>query len=169
MDDNTIKKNWMQKVVDAVEGFFLNIFRKIGLKGFVEWYLKHQEGMRYLVFGALATVVNIVSYDICYYAFHISNGISNAIAWVAGAVFAYFTNKMCVFNSKTNGIKDLIREAVSFFGFRLVTFAFDQAIMLYTVDKLLWNAGLMKIIANIIVIILNFVFSKLIIFKNNKK
>ena len=76
---------------------------------------------------------------------------------------------MCVFNSKTNGIKDLIREAVSFFGFRLVTFAFDQAIMLYTVDKLLWNAGLMKIIANIIVIILNFVFSKLIIFKNNKK
>ena len=92
MEDNTIKKNWMQKVVDAVEGFFLNIFKKIGLKGFVEWYLKHQEGMRYLVFGALATVVNIVSYDICYYAFHISNGISNAIAWVAGAVFAYFTN-----------------------------------------------------------------------------
>lgn len=169
MEENKTNKNWMQKVVDAVEGFFLNIFRKIGLKAFVEWYLKHQEGMRYLVFGALATIVNILCYDICYYAIHIPNGISNVIAWVVGAVFAYFTNKMCVFDSKTHSKKDLMREIVSFFGCRLVTFAFDEAIMLFTVDKLHWHAGLMKVIANIIVIILNFVFSKLIIFKKNDK
>ena len=169
MEENKIKENWMQRLVNIVENFFLEIFKKIGLKSFVEWYLKHQEGMRYLVFGALATFVNIACYDICYYLLNINNGISNSIAWVAGAIFAYFTNKMCVFNSKTNGIKEALREVISFFAFRLVTFGFDQAIMLYTVDKLKWNAGLMKVISNIIVIILNFIFSKLIIFKKHKK
>ena len=167
MEENKIDLNWMQKLVNTVESFFLNIFRKIGLNAFVDWYLKHQEGMRYLVFGALATLVNIVCYDICYYLLSINNGISNSIAWVVGAIFAYFTNKMCVFNSKTNGFKEVFREAISFFAFRLITFGFDQAIMLYTVDKLMWHAGLMKVISNIIVIILNFVFSKLIIFKKH--
>ena len=167
MEKNNIELNWMQRLVNAVELFFLQLFRKIGLKSFASWYLKHQEGMRYLVFGALATFVNIACYDLCYYVFHINNGISNSIAWVAGAVFAYFTNKMCVFYSKTNSFKETIKEIISFFAFRLVTFGFDQAIMLYTVDKLLWNAGLMKVISNIIVIILNFIFSKLIIFKKH--
>ena len=49
MEENKIELNWMQKLVNAVESFFLNIFRKIGLNAFVDWYLKHQEGMRSLV------------------------------------------------------------------------------------------------------------------------
>ena len=86
------KKNWMQKLVDIVENFFLSLFRKIGLKKFSDWYLKHQEGMRYLVFGALATIVNILTYDICFYLINIPNDISNIIAWIIAAIFAYFTN-----------------------------------------------------------------------------
>ncbi len=160
--------NWMQKTVDAVEGFFLNIFKKIGLKKFVEWYLSHQEGMRYLVFGALATLVNIVVYDVFFYLFKVPNATSNIIAWIVAAVFAYFTNKMCVFNSKVSTKKALLYEIVSFFGCRFLTLIIDEAIMIVTVDKLLWNAALMKVLSNIIVIILNFVFSKVIIFKKGK-
>ena len=163
------KKNWMQKLVDIVENFFLSLFRKIGLKKFSDWYLKHQEGMRYLVFGALATIVNILTYDICFYLINIPNDISNIIAWIIAAIFAYFTNKLCVFNSKANTKKALLIEAISFFSFRLLSFAFDQSIMIFTVDHLGLHAGLMKVIANIIVIILNFIFSKLFIFKKKTK
>lgn len=159
----------MKKIVDVVEEFFLKIFEKIGLKKFVEWYRAHQEGMRYLVFGALATLVNIVVYSACYYAIHIENGISNVIAWVVAAIFAYITNKFCVFNSKVDTNKALIYEIASFFGCRFFTLAIDEAIMIITVNRLAWNALLMKIVANIVVIILNFVFSKLIIFKKGNK
>ena len=159
----------MQIIVDSVEYFFLWLFSKIGLGFFVKWYVAHSEGMRYLVMGALATVVNIAVYDICYYLVNIPNAISNCIAWVVAAVFAYFTNKMCVFITKTKDKKDLLREVTSFFGARLVTLGFDELIMIITVDVLNWNAGLMKIVANIVVIILNFIFSKLFIFKQDKK
>ncbi len=163
------KRNIMQIIVDGVEYFFLWLFSKIKLNFFVKWYIAHSEGMRYLVMGALATVVNIAAFDIAYYLCKIDTGISNGIAWVVAAVFAYFTNKWCVFNTKAKDKKDLAREVTSFFGARLVTFAFDEAIMIITVDKWGWHAGLMKVIANIIVIILNFVFSKLFIFKQEKK
>lgn len=163
------KRNILQIIVDSVEYFFLWLFSKIGLGFFVKWYVAHSEGMRYLVMGALATVVNIAVYDICYYLVNIPNAISNCIAWVVAAVFAYFTNKMCVFITKTKDKKDLLREVTSFFGARLVTLGFDELIMIITVDVLNWNAGLMKIVANIVVIILNFIFSKLFIFKQDKK
>ena len=158
----------MKKIVDIVEEFFLKIFEKIGLKKFVKWYREHKEGMRYLVFGALATFVNILAYSVCFYIIHIENGISNIIAWVIAAIFAYITNKFCVFDSKVDTKKALLYEIASFFGCRLLTLAIDEAIMIITVDKFAWNAFLMKVVANIIVIILNFVFSKLIIFKKDK-
>ena len=112
----------MKKIVDCVEEFFLKIFEKIGLKKFVEWYRSHQEGMRYLVFGALTTIVNILVYTI--FSALILKGLTNdslrvniseIIAFIAGVVFAYITNKLYVFNSKTTGKKDLFREIVSFF------------------------------------------------------
>ena len=156
-------------MVDKIEEFFLKILEKIHLKKIADMYRAHKEGMRYLVFGALTTLVNIVAYAILYYIFHIDNAISNAIAWVIGAIFAYVTNKLYVFNSKVNTKKELLREIVSFFGCRLATLAVDEGIMILTVDKFGWNALLMKIIANIIVIILNFVFSKIIIFKKKDK
>ena len=167
MDKND-KKNWMQNLTDVVESFILKLFEKIGLKSFVNWYMEHQEGMRYLVFGALATLVNIVVFDIFFYVVPVTyknTGNSNVIAWVIAAVFAYFTNKLCVFDSKTQGSKALVKEVISFFGFRLLTLIVDQIIMIIAIDKLKLNAGFMKVISNIIVIILNFVFSKLFIFK----
>ena len=171
--ENNINEEKSKSILflEKIENFFLNILDKIKLKFLADIYRNHIEGMRYLVFGALATVVNIAVYSICFYLINIDNAVSNVIAWIVAAVFAYMTNKFFVFDSKVTGFKGILKEAVSFFGCRLITLGFDQAIMVVTVDKLKWNAFLMKVISNVIVIILNFVFSKLFIFakKENKK
>ncbi|MBR0427973.1 MAG: GtrA family protein [Clostridia bacterium] len=156
-------------MIDKLEEFCLKILEKIHLKKLADWYRKHKEGMRYLIFGALTTIVNIIAYAVLYYLFHISNAVSNILAWIIGATFAYITNKLYVFNSKVNTKKELLKELVYFYGCRLLTLAIDEGIMIVAVDKLGWNALLMKIIANIIVIILNFVFSKILIFKKQDK
>ena len=154
-------------MIDKIEEFALKILEKIHLKKLADWYRAHQEGMRYLVFGALTTLVNIIAYACLYYVFHVSNAASNVIAWILGATFAYITNKLYVFNSKVSKIGELVKEAFYFYGCRLLTLVIDEGIMILTVDKWGWNAILMKILANIIVIILNFIFSKILIFKKS--
>lgn len=161
-------------IVDKVEEFCLRILEKIGLKALANWYRKHKEGMRYLVFGALTTIVNILVYTI--FSALILKGLTNEslrvniseiIAFVAGVSFAYVTNKLYVFDSKTNGIKELFREISSFFGCRVIT----EIISILMMNAAVWfsiNDILMKVVSNIVVIILNFVFSKIIIFKKSK-
>lgn len=166
--EENIEKTKAIKFLEAVENFFLNILDKIKLKFLADIYRNHLEGMRYLVFGALATVVNIAVYSICLYCMHIENAVSNVIAWIVAAIFAYLTNRFFVFDSKVNDKKGVLREIVSFFGCRLLTLFVDEIIMIVTVDKLKFNAFLMKVIANIVVIILNFVFSKILIFKKKE-
>ena len=78
-------------------------------------------------------------------------------------------NKVLVFESKVDTKKELLKEIISFFGCRLLTLGVDQVLMILTVDKLRFNAFLMKVISNVVVIILNFIFSKLFIFKKNIK
>lgn len=155
-------------IIDKIEEFFLKIADKIGLKKLADWYRAHKEGMRYLVFGALSTVLNIVVFAICAKLARLSTTISNTIAWIAAVLFAYVTNKIYVFNSKTTGIKDLVREILSFFGARIATLVLETAFLWVVIDKLGFNDIFMKIISNIIVIILNFVFSKIFIFKKEK-
>ena len=156
-------------MIDKLEEFCLKILEKINLKKLADWYRKHQEGMRYLIFGALSTIVNIVSYAVLYYMFHISNAVSNILAWIIAATFAYITNKLYVFDSKVNNKKELLKEIVYFYGCRLFTLAIDEGIMILSVDRFKWNGILMKIVANIIVIILNFIFSKILIFRKQEK
>ena len=162
------EKNVLQKIVDATEGFFLNILKKIGLKKLVEWYLKRQEAMRYLVFGVLTTVINIIAFYIFANICNLSTVVSNVIAWIVAVLFAYITNKLCVFNSETTDKKDLIRELLSFFGARIFTLVLETGFLMIFIDKLHFNDILMKVISNILVIILNFIFSKVFIFKKSK-
>ena len=158
----------MGKIIDTIETFFLNLLEKLGLKSLVKFYRDHQEEMRYLVFGVLTTLVNVIVYGLCFYIIKINNGISNGLAWVISVTFAYITNKYYVFNSKVKTKKALIYEISSFYGCRLLTFVVDEILMILTVNKFGFNALLMKVIVNIIIIILNFVLSKVIIFKKSK-
>ena len=155
-------------IVDKIEEFFLQIAEKIGLKKLANLYREHREGMRYLIFGALSTVINIVVFAICSKIVNLSTTVSNVIAWIIAVLCAYVTNKLWVFNSKNNGNKEFIREIISFYGARVVTLALETAFLWIVIDKIGFNEILMKIISNIIVIILNYIFSKIFIFKKNK-
>lgn len=159
-------RNVLQKITDATEGFFLDIFEAIGLASLVDWYIKKTEAMRYLVFGGISTVINILVFAL-FDSLDLPTLASNTIAWIVSVIFAYVTNKYCVFYTKTKSNKDFFREFGSFIVARLATLGVETLMMGLTVDVWHWNAVLMKVIANIVVIILNFVFSKLFIFKNN--
>ena len=163
------------QILEKVENFFLNILKKIGLGFLAKIYEAHREGMRYIVFGALATFVNIGVYAICAKLIFVGLeeaqrvDFSNYIAIGTAMAFAYICNKLFVFDSKTTGIKELLKEITSFIGCRIVSAVVEVILMRITVVNLGLNEILMKIVTNIIVMILNFIFSKLIIFKKGSE
>ena len=120
----------------------------------------------YGIFGVLTTIINIVTYALCYDMFNISNVVSNIIAWILSVLFAFITNKIWVFESKCFDFKIFIKELWNFIVCRLATGALDLGIMYVGVDLLKGPALILKIASNIIVIILNYVMSKLFVFKN---
>ena len=126
---------------------------------------KYQSFIAYAVFGILTTIVNIVVYGVCYNRLGLSNTVSNVFAWILAVTFAYLTNKIWVFDSKSWSWSVLKREIIAFISCRIATGVLDIVIMFVCVDILEWHALLMKIASNVLVIILNYVFSKLIIFK----
>lgn len=135
------------------------------MKRMIELLKKYKSFIAYAVFGVFTTIVNIVTYNVCYYNFEISNTLSNIIAWVLAVTFAYLTNKVWVFDSKSWKWEVLRREVPAFISCRLATGVMDLIIMFVCVDLLGWHAMLMKLLSNVLVIILNYVFSKLVIFK----
>ena len=122
----------------------------------------------YGIFGVLTTAVNIVTYWLCYDVLHFPNVPSNILAWVTAVSFAFVTNKRFVFESKQNSWNGVLKEATLFVGARVGTGALDTAIMFVGVDLLKGNSLVFKLFANVLVIILNFVLSKLVVFKSKK-
>ena len=129
-------------------------------------FKKYKFIILYGIFGVLTTIINIVTYALCYDMFNISNVVSNIIAWVLSVLFAFITNKIWVFESKSFDFKIFIKELWNFIVCRLATGALDLSIMYVGVDLLKGPALILKIASNIIVIILNYVMSKLFVFKN---
>ena len=132
------------------------------------WYNRYREVIFYLVFGVLTTVVNILSFYIMD-LFGVNTYVNNTIAWVLSVIFAYVTNKLFVFESKTNGRKELVKEVSSFFGARILSYVIDMAGMYLLVSILLTNKMFAKVVMNVVVIILNYIFSKLFVFQKKKK
>ena len=135
------------------------------MKSIIELMKKYKSFIAYAVFGMLTTVVNIVTYNLCYYNAGVSNTLSNIAAWVLAVTFAYLTNKAWVFESNVWTWEVLRKEIPTFISCRLATGLMDLIIMYICVDVIGWNAMLMKLFSNILVIVLNYVFSKLVIFK----
>lgn len=130
---------------------------------------KYKALITYGIFGVLTTLINIGIYTLCYQQAEINNVVSNVIAWIVSVLFAFVTNKIWVFESKSLEPAVLFAEAVSFFGCRLATGVLDLVIMYVTVDQLALNSTLMKCISNVLVIIVNYVASKFLIFKKGSK
>lgn len=129
---------------------------------------KYKKIIMYLFFGVCTTLVNIISYFIMSHILNMSVMFSTIVAWILAVLFAYFTNRKWVFDSKAITKQEIIRELVSFFACRLATGIVDWLCMFIFVEKLGFNDLIIKIISNIIVIILNYVASKLIVFTDKK-
>lgn len=126
---------------------------------------KHYDILAYLFFGVLTTAVNYIVYLPCYNLLHLSASISNVIAWVASVAFAYVTNKPFVFKSHDWSRETVIPELTKFVGSRVLSGALETAIIFVTVDVLSWNGNVMKLVTSVLVVILNYVASKLVVFK----
>lgn len=125
---------------------------------------KHYDVLAYLFFGVLTTVVNYVIYLPCYNLLQLSAAVSNAIAWVAAVAFAYVTNKPFVFKSHDWSAKTVVPELTKFVGSRVASGALETAIIFVTVDLMLWNGNVMKLVTSVLVVIFNYVASKLLVF-----
>lgn len=132
-----------------------------------ELYLKYKEIINYLIFGFLTTVVSLLVYYLLVFTILNPNHalqlqIANIISWLAGVTFAYFTNRRYVFES-TN--QNQLKEATQFVFARVVTLILDMAIMGIGVTWLRFNDKILKLVSQVLVIVLNYVFSKLFVFK----
>ena len=125
---------------------------------------QHWEVLSYLIFGVLTTVVNYLVYLPVYNLLGWSAALSNAIAWVAAVIFAYLTNKPFVFKSHDWSAKTVIPELTKFVGCRVASGAAETAILFVSVDLLHWNGNLWKLLTSVLVVVMNYVASKLLVF-----
>ena len=135
------------------------------MKKIRSWIKNHYDICLYLVFGVLTTAVNYVVYLPCYNWLHLSAAVSNVIAWAVAVAFAYVTNKPFVFRSHDWSAKTVVPELAKFVGSRVASGALETAIIFVTVDCLLWNGNLMKLLTSVLVVIINYVASKLLVFR----
>ena len=126
---------------------------------------KYEEIISYLFFGGLTTVVNYAVYLPCYNLLGISGAVSNVIAWVFAVAFAFVTNKPFVFRSHDWSRKTLIPELTKFVSCRIASGAAESLILLVTVDILHWNGNLWKLLTSVLVVVLNYIGSKLLVFR----
>lgn len=131
-------------------------------------YRKHEEGIAYLFFGGLTTVVNYLVYLPCYYWLDLSGSVSNAIAWVVAVAFAFLTNKPFVFKSYDWSAKVVLPELGKFVSCRIGSGVLETAIIFLTVDLMSWDGTWMKLATNVMVVILNYFGSKLLVFRKKK-
>lgn len=123
----------------------------------------------YLFFGGLTTIVNYAVYAGCFWLHPFSaTTIPNVIAWVVSVAFAYLTNRRWVFQSRANGAADVLREISFFTGSRVVTLLLETATLRVCVDMLGMPNLWVKLAANVLVILLNYLFSKFLVFQKRR-
>ncbi|MCQ2489985.1 MAG: GtrA family protein [Ruminococcus sp.] len=140
-------------------------------------YFNYEDKWLYLFFGGLTTVVSFVAAGFAKWVLEswgnfdesAVSDISTVFSWVCAVTFAYLTNRVWVFDSKIKGAKNLIAEGGKFYGGRVFTLAVEWIIMRVGYAVMGLNYWLVKILANVIVLILNYVISKVFVFRKGKE
>lgn len=140
------------------------------MKKIKDLYLKNKEIVNYLIFGVLTTVVSLATYYLLVLTIlnpenALELQIANIISWITCVTFAYITNRKYVFDSQE---KNILKEMAKFYSARLLVLPIDMGFMYLFVTKLRLNDKIIKIIVQVIIIIANYILSKLVVFKNNK-
>lgn len=135
------------------------------LNQFRSLWEKYRSILIYIIFGVLTTAVNYLVYIPCLNLLGLSASVSNIIAWCVAVLFAFLTNKPFVFESKDWSVKTVVPEFTKFVGTRVASGLVETLILLITVDLLGWNGNIWKLVTNVIVVILNYIGSKLLVFR----
>lgn len=130
---------------------------------------KYEELIMYLIIGVLITIINYVVFAILVNGIKLEMHISNIIAWVISVICAYFSNKLWVFKSKSFKLEVIVKEILSFGAARVFSLLVEEVILYIFVNKLGMEKLIIKLVANIVVIIINYILSKFIIFKKPKE
>lgn len=135
------------------------------LNVFEPFYKKQKEMLLYLFFGGLTFVVSIATFMFFDKVCHLDELIANLISWVLAVAFAYITNRIWVFQSTADTKQKMVKEMTEFVGGRVVTLVIEEIILLVFVTWLALDSTIVKVVAQIIVIVLNYIISKLFVFK----
>ena len=130
-------------------------------------YKKHEEGINYLIFGFLAFVLNYILYFLFADAMQMHYMAATGLSWVFTVVFAYWTNRTFVFKSQNKDTGSVVKEFVSFIGARIATEVLELVLMYVMVDLLSINDKISKLVCQVLVILANYVLSKIWIFKKS--
>lgn len=157
-----------------------------------ELYKKYEDIILYIIFGVLTTVVSFVTQFLSSRFLNTAVILSTTISWICAVTFAYVTNRKYVFRSEVKGFSDIAAEAAKFYGARIITYAAEVMIMylcadrfssffinLFRLEPLDYSSGLFssfgdarglnemifKLIANVIILISNYILSKVLVFR----
>ncbi len=128
---------------------------------------KYKELITYIFVGVLTTIVNLVIYYIFTRICNFSPYTSNIIAWIVAVLFAFFSNKFIVFKSIDKRFKTIFKEGISFTSMRILSLGLEMITLYILISIFSWNDMVVKLIAQIIVTVSNYIFSKLFIFKKS--
>ena len=136
----------------------------------IKVYKKYEEIINYIIVGGLTTLVSLVTYYACVYTFLDPNKkiellSANVISWIFAVTFAYFTNRIFVFKSNN---KNKLKEAINFYSSRIITLLLDSGLMFLLVNIMHFNDKIIKLLVQLIIIVANYLLSKLFVFKKNE-
>ena len=132
----------------------------------ISYAQKHREIVTYIAFGVLTTAVNFLVFLFSRELLKLSATVSNIAAWILAVLFAFFTNKLFVFKSKSWFRKVVIPEFVKFVTCRIGSGIVETVFLFVTVDCINWNGTILKLIASGFVMVLNYFLGKCVAFKN---
>lgn len=153
---------------ESKQDIFDRIMQLPGLRRFFCLYKKNKQILLYIFFGGCTTVVSIGSYLFFDLVLKVNELIANVGAWFLAVGFAYVSNRIWVFRSQVRG-RGIWKEALTFYSGRLLTFGLEEMILLVFVTWLQWNSALIKIVAQVIILVGNYLISKLITFRKAGK
>ena len=133
-----------------------------------ELFKKYREIIMYIIIGVCTTLVNLITYTIMYKYLNIDINVSNVVSIISAIIFAYFTNRIFVFESKNNTIQEITAEIIKFISARIVTMIIE-VVGVYVLVVMNHNDEFIgKLKVQVIVLVLNYIMSKFIVFKKSK-
>lgn len=153
--------------VNEKKDIFDRVMLLPGLRLFNPFYKKNKEVLLYLFFGVLTFFVGIFTYAYFNVTLEMNELIANIISWVIAVTFAFVTNRIWVFQASTKTLVEFIKQMASFFVGRVMTLIIEEIILLVFISILGFDSMIVKIVAQIVVIVFNYAISKLVVFRKN--